>query len=102
VSPAGEGRNRLIRELLSAPEFEARLVGLIAVANMADDQRLGELLRPLAEGDPDATVRRLAAELVAPGGRRAATAPAAELPATQLATQPAIQPATQPSTQPGS
>ena len=70
--PAGEGRIRVIRELLGSSAFEARLLGLIAAANLVEeDEAFAAVVGPLAE-DGDPTVRSLARELLAPGGRRAA------------------------------
>jgi hypothetical protein len=103
--PAGDGRIRVIRELLGSSAFEARLLGLIAAANLVEeDEAFAAVVAPLAE-DGDPTVRSLARELLAPGGRRTAadsTGPGTGpmLPTTTPTTAPASTPTTGPATPP--
>ena len=59
-------REQFLGQLLTSPAFEARAVGLLALATLGRDLPLTQRLAgPLAEADPDPTVRRFARDLVA-------------------------------------
>jgi hypothetical protein len=78
-----EERAETLRRLLEDKAWQGRLVSLLLIANIAEDQRL-TTLNQMAQADPDPTVRAMAAAL-AEGFRH----PAATQPATQPATRPA-------------
>ena len=70
-------RGDYLRQLLASPAFESRAVGLLASATLVRDAAQAQaLVAPLAEGDADPTVRRLARSQLRYLRARPTTAPA--------------------------
>ena len=66
------------RQLLASDAFESRVVGLLGVATLVQEPAVVEaLVGPVADGDPDPTVRRLAVNQLRYFRSRPATRPAA-------------------------
>ena len=78
---APEQRGPALQGLLSSPAFEARVIGLLASGTLTGDaEQVQALVGPLAENDPDPTVRRLAQAQLRYVRSRPTTAPAATTP----------------------
>jgi tetratricopeptide (TPR) repeat protein len=80
------GDRTLLTGLLKEPTWVARVLGIVAVDYMGENR---DLVRPLAQSDPDPLVKKIAAASIAANLQR----PAATQPAAQPATQPAPTPA---------
>lgn len=71
-------REGIIRQMLGDGSFSQRVMGLVALQQHVETVKRKELAKPLAEGDADAIVRKLAASVV-----EVADLPPATQPSTQ-------------------
>jgi tetratricopeptide (TPR) repeat protein len=79
LTSSDEQREQLIGQMLAGEQWTERLLGLFAVQSF-DHAKWKQLASPLAEGDPDPTVKKLAQAIV-----EFADSPASTQPATQPA-----------------
>lgn len=88
LASTSEQREEIIREMLVGQQWTERLLGLFAVQSF-DQSKWKELASPLAQSDPDVTVKKLAQAIVDFADSPAATQPATQPDESAAATQAA-------------